>query len=249
MPAGPPTPPPSRRGLAWGLAWGVLGLLLAATLLGAATLDRRDWPGLVGDEAAYLMQAESLAFDLDLVYSRADFDRFAARWRRPPEGLILQSGDRGETLTYGKPALYSAWLAPFVRASPGRGPAIANDSDLLKPDLTAPGVSVLAAVAPPHNEKRKYDVYSGTSMASPHVAGLAAFLMGEHKGWSPMQVKSALMTSAGMAQRTSRSQPGPVMPMDASAALISPMRELNSHSHSIDAATVGTSDGRKMIVR
>ena len=85
---------------------------------------------------------------------------------------------------------------PQIAGFSSRGPAVANDSDLLKPDLTAPGVSVLAAVAPPHNEKRKYDVYSGTSMASPHVAGLAAFLMGEHKGWSPMQVKSALMTTA-----------------------------------------------------
>ncbi len=133
MPAGPPSAPtrerapdPPRRGLAHRAAWAILGALLAATLAGAAVLDRRDWPGLVGDEAAYLMQAESLAFDLDVRYSRADFDRFAARWQRPPEGLILQSGDRGETLTYGKPALYSAYLAPFVRVSPGRGPAIAN---------------------------------------------------------------------------------------------------------------------------
>jgi len=126
MPAGPPARPPERRGPASALAWGALALLLAATLLAAATLDRRDWPGLIGDEAAYLMQAESLAFDGDLVYSRGDYDRFVDHWGRRPEGLILQSGDRGETLTYGKPALYSAWLAPFVRLSPTRGAATAN---------------------------------------------------------------------------------------------------------------------------
>jgi hypothetical protein len=43
----------------------VLGLLLAATLAGAATLDRRRWPGLAGDEATYLMQAQSLVWDGD----------------------------------------------------------------------------------------------------------------------------------------------------------------------------------------
>jgi len=107
-------------------SWAALGLLLAATLIGAATLDRRSWPGLVGDEATYLMQAQSLAWDHDLRYSRHDYDRFVEQWSTRPEGLILQSGDGGRTLTYGKPASYAAWIAPFVRLSPTRGAAIAN---------------------------------------------------------------------------------------------------------------------------
>ena len=104
----------------------MLGLLLAATLVGAATFDRRSWPGLVGDEATYLMQAQSLAWDGDLRYSRRDFDRFVAQWGTRPEGLILQSGDGGRTLTYGKPASYAAWIAPFLRLYPTRGAAVAN---------------------------------------------------------------------------------------------------------------------------
>ncbi|MFL6193180.1 MAG: hypothetical protein ACJ75H_03335 [Thermoanaerobaculia bacterium] len=107
-------------------SWAVLGLLLAATLLGALTLDRRSWPGLVGDEATYLMQAQSLAWDLDLRYSRRDFDRFVEQWGTKPDGLILQSGDGGRTLVYAKPASYALWVAPFLRLSPARGPAIAN---------------------------------------------------------------------------------------------------------------------------
>jgi hypothetical protein len=106
--------------------WAVLGLLLAATLVAAASFDRRRWPQLVGDEATYLMQAESLAWDFDLRYERADYDRFLAHWGRRPEGLILQSSDGGRSLTYGKPALYALAIAPFVRLSPVRGPAIAN---------------------------------------------------------------------------------------------------------------------------
>lgn len=85
---------------------------------------------------------------------------------------------------------------PHVAGFSSRGPALANGSDLLKPDLAAPGAGILAAVAPPSNEGRRFDLYSGTSMASPHVAGLAAFVLGERPRWSPMKVKSAMMTTA-----------------------------------------------------
>lgn len=106
-------------------SWAVLALLLAATLVGAATLDRRSWPELMGDEATYLMQAQSLAWDFDLRYSRSDFDRFVAQWGRKPDGLILQSGEGG-ALLYSKPISYSLYIAPFLRLSPVRGAGIAN---------------------------------------------------------------------------------------------------------------------------
>ncbi len=107
-------------------SWAVLCLLLAATLVGALTFDRRSWPGLVGDEATYLMQAQSLAWDFDLRYSRRDFDRFVEQWGVRPEGLILQSGDGGRTLTYSKPASYAVFAAPLLRLFPLRGAAVAN---------------------------------------------------------------------------------------------------------------------------
>jgi subtilisin family serine protease len=85
---------------------------------------------------------------------------------------------------------------PQVAGFSSRGPAVANASDVIKPDISAPGVSVLAAVAPPSGGGRDFDLYSGTSMSSPHVAGLAAFILGVHPDWSPMAVKSAMMTTA-----------------------------------------------------
>ena len=85
---------------------------------------------------------------------------------------------------------------PQISAFSSRGPALANGSDLLKPDISAPGSSVLAAVAPPKHNGRDFDLLSGTSMAAPHIAGLAALYFGVHPTWSPMAVKSAMMTTA-----------------------------------------------------
>jgi subtilisin family serine protease len=79
----------------------------------------------------------------------------------------------------------------------GRGPGPVND--IMKPDVTAPGVNILAgftadAVNATPNETFAY--LSGTSMATPHVAGIAALLLEAHPEWSPAAVKSALMTSS-----------------------------------------------------
>ena len=87
--------------------------------------------------------------------------------------------------------------APFTASFSSRGPLRAGAGDILKPDLIAPGQDILAAVAPPGNSGRDFDLYSGTSMSSPHVAGLAALMKEKHPSWSPMAIKSALMTTAG----------------------------------------------------
>jgi hypothetical protein len=85
--------------------------------------------------------------------------------------------------------------APFVAEFSSRGPNQAG-GDLLKPDIMAPGVDVLAAVSPYSAGGKNWDFYSGTSMSSPHMAGLAALLIHAHPDWSPMMVKSAFMTTA-----------------------------------------------------
>jgi Subtilase family/PKD domain/PA domain len=91
--------------------------------------------------------------------------------------------------------LTSGW-PDVVAGSSSRGPGPNLE---LKPDITAPGTSILSsvvndttgAVAAP-----LFDLISGTSMAAPHIAALAALTEVRHPGWNPAQIKSALMNTA-----------------------------------------------------
>ena len=79
----------------------------------------------------------------------------------------------------------------------GRGPGPVPD--IMKPDVTAPGVNILAGFTPDAvnaTPNESFAFLSGTSMATPHVAGVAALLLEAHPSWSPAAIKSALMTTS-----------------------------------------------------
>ena len=102
----------------------------------------------------------------------------------------------GATATISKAFVDLQTPAPFIAGFSSRGPQLAGLGDLLKPDVTAPGVDVLAAVAPTAAQGGlDFNLESGTSMSTPHVAGVGALLMQLHPTWSPMMIKSALMTT------------------------------------------------------
>ena len=85
---------------------------------------------------------------------------------------------------------------PQVAGFSSRGPMLADGADVIKPDVSAPGVAILAATHNGPEEAPTFGFKSGTSMSSPQVAGLGALYLGEKPLAPPAEVKSALMTTA-----------------------------------------------------
>ncbi|XP_020696954.1 subtilisin-like protease SBT1.7 [Dendrobium catenatum] len=86
--------------------------------------------------------------------------------------------------------------APAIAVFSSRGPSLANGG-IIKPDVIAPGVNILAAWPRPVGVTGSiFNFLSGTSMATPHVSGVVALLRNIYPNWSPAAIKSAIMTTA-----------------------------------------------------
>ncbi len=85
-----------------------------------------------------------------------------------------------------------------MAAFSSRGPV----GDFIKPDVTAPGVQILAGHTPTPvtilggPPGQYYQAIAGTSMSSPHSAGIAALVKAVHPEWTPAEIKSAMMLTA-----------------------------------------------------
>lgn len=116
----------------------------------------------------------------------------------------------------GVSAVLSASFGDILDASSSRGP-YGFGGGVLKPDLTAPGDNILSSAQTGNG----LALLSGTSMASPHIAGAAALVLAVHPDWSPAQVESALI---GTALAGVRMQDGTTAasPLDAGAGRVQP---------------------------
>ncbi len=130
------------------------------------------------------------------------------------DGLTM-AGETGVNVTVGLvPA--SNRIASFSSRGPNNGMP-----DVIKPDLSAPGVKILAAVSPWGAGGEEFANYNGTSMASPHVAGSFALLKQAHPDWTPAIARSALMTTARNGLKKSFGD-DPADPFDVGAGEILP---------------------------
>ncbi|CAL5427321.1 unnamed protein product [Camellia sinensis] len=127
--------------------------------------------------------------------------------------------------------------APAVAQFSSRGPSFTNPS-ILKPDVIAPGVNIIAAwpqnlgpsALPEDSRRVNFTVMSGTSMACPHVGGIAALIHSAHPTWTPAAIKSAIMTTAEITDHSGR----PIMDGDKPAGVfatgaghVNPERAIN----------------------
>ncbi|KAL6635230.1 hypothetical protein ACP70R_027901 [Stipagrostis hirtigluma subsp. patula] len=93
--------------------------------------------------------------------------------------------------------------SPRMASYSSRGPNL-HAPEILKPDVTAPGIDILAAWTGENSpsgldsdhRRVQFNIFSGTSMSCPHVSGIAALLRQARPEWSPAVIKSAMMTTA-----------------------------------------------------
>ncbi|CAI5963437.1 unnamed protein product [Closterium sp. NIES-65] len=132
--------------------------------------------------------------------------------------------------------------APIVAGFSSTGPLVAPlynpdspkpTNDILKPDIIAPGVSLWAATAGSSltDTTSRYARLSGTSMATPHIAGIAALLVQRNPKWTPAQIISAMMTTATVRNNKGsliRNSNGDIAtPWETGAGHVNPMKLLD----------------------
>lgn len=130
-----------------------------------------------GDAYDPLADAVNAAVEMGVVYCVAAGNNYDF-WQIGTPGTAEKAITVGASDKYGNLAFFSS-----------KGPA--NGSYAIKPDILAPGVDINSSIV---GGGTAY--FNGTSMATPHVAGLAALLLDVHPTWSPENVKSALVTTA-----------------------------------------------------
>jgi hypothetical protein len=132
--------------------------------------------------------------------SNLDGDRIRAFVDAGSGQTTIRVGQNVQELTTGRGGV----ITSFSSSGPT---AFGHD---LKPDVSAPGGQILSSTLP-NTSISRFAVFDGTSMATPHVTGAAALLLQLHPWWTPQQVKSALVATAGPAWGdTARTQEAPV---------------------------------------
>jgi subtilisin family serine protease len=192
------------------------------------------------DVVALALDAAAAAGVVPIVAAGNDFDDFGA-------GSLMSPGSSARAITVGAS---TSGAAPTIASFSSAGPTPV--SLRLKPDVVAPGASILSA------EPGGWRLSSGTSMAAPHVSGSVALLLQRHPDWTPEQVKGALTASARpvsagtVAARTTRAGAGlvdvtaadqPLLPPSPTAGAVGLVRPGTTVSAAVSLAAAGGGAG------
>ncbi|KAG5084487.1 hypothetical protein JHK84_054525 [Glycine max] len=168
-------------------------------------------------------------------------------------GLVISPRDGENVIKYARGTPRASATIKFQETylGPKRAPTVASYSSrgpssecpwVLKPDVVAPGSSILAAWIPDVPAARigpnvvlntEYNLMSGTSMACPHASGVVALLKNAHPEWSASAIRSALTTTANPLDNTGKpieesgDWPQRASPLAMGAGLIDPNRALD----------------------
>ncbi|CAA0817963.1 Subtilisin-like protease SBT2.4 [Striga hermonthica] len=163
--------------------------------------------------------------------------------QRDKNGVVIRFSGRA-AIGEGRTASYTE-RAPVVSRFSSRGPDYIdqkrNPTDVLKPDILAPGHQIWAAWSPmsvqnPILSGYSFALISGTSMATPHIAGIAAIIKQKNPYWSPSMIASAMSTTARkhdnrgdpiMAEGFAAHTLYPAAPFGFGAGLVDPVRALD----------------------
>lgn len=178
------------------------GFLDPAKVAGKIVLCKRGTNARI-DKSLAVQQAGGVGM---ILYNATDAQEFDADFHFVPtvhinntDGLAVKAyihSTANPTASLSDTTVPTRVEAPVLAGFSSAGPSLFSGGDLGKPDIMAPGVDMVAAVSPANHGGNLWDSESGTSMSTPHIAGVAALLMSKHPNWDPMEVKSALMTTA-----------------------------------------------------
>ena len=191
------------------------GLLPAGSLNGAVALVQR---GICTFTSKVERARRAGAVGIVFVDNRAGEANTVPTQLELPSGMVADAdGAALKTALVQQPGLRFRYREAPLAIQTGRSGIVTSFSSggptafghLLKPDVAAPGGQILSATLP--QSGGPFAVFDGTSMAAPHVAGAAALLRQRHPGWTPRQVKSALVQTGGPAWADSaRTKEAPV---------------------------------------
>jgi hypothetical protein len=195
-----------RKGGVAGGAQGIAVLHLDQNASNCASGTRRTAAANAGALAVIYVDDNFIS----LGASGASYSVLMSDWNKilAAPGIDVSSASGNAIASIGPSSVYSR-TPDLVTSYSSRGPV---PFAALKPDIAAPGDLILAAMSPTATSGYStanqaassviYGIESGTSMATPHITGSSVLVKAIHPNWTPMQIKSAMMTTATKAYTT-----------------------------------------------